>query len=42
MQEKEETYSGFWKQIGCTLSVIAIIGIISVIVIGLYMLLKGF
>ncbi|KQC29191.1 hypothetical protein AAY42_04205 [Flagellimonas eckloniae] len=42
MQEKEKTYNGFWKQIGCTLSIIAILGILAVIIIGFYMLLSGF
>ncbi|WP_420601302.1 hypothetical protein [Flagellimonas sp.] len=42
MEEKEKEYNGFWKQIGCILSVIAILGIVSVVVLGIYMLLKGF
>lgn len=40
--ENEETYNGFWKQAGCLLSVIAILGIIAVIALAGYMFVKGF
>ncbi|WP_255512456.1 hypothetical protein [Flagellimonas sp. S3867] len=42
MEEKEKEYSGFWKNAGCILSVIAIFGILAVIVIAVYMFAKGF
>ncbi|MGX1930335.1 hypothetical protein [Flagellimonas sp. 2504JD4-2] len=42
MEEKEQEYKGFWKNAGCILSVLAILGIIAIFVIGLYMLIKGF
>ncbi len=42
MQEKEKPYNGFWKQLGCILSVIAIFGIIALFVVGFYLFIKGF
>ncbi len=42
MEEKEEEYKGFWKNVGCILSVVAILGIITVLVIGAYMWSNGF
>ena len=42
MQQKEKDYNGFWKQLGCILSVIAILAILSVFIIGIYLLAKGF
>lgn len=42
MKEKEENYNGFWKQLGCVLSVVAIFAIMAVFAIGIYLLVKGF
>jgi len=42
MQEKEKEYNGIWKQMGCILSLIAILGIIAVVIIGLYLLIQGY
>ena len=42
MQEKEENYNGFWKQMGCILSVVAILAIMAVFAIGIYLLVQGF
>ncbi|WP_262885598.1 hypothetical protein [Flagellimonas ochracea] len=42
MQEKEQSYNGFWKQAGCFLSIIAILGIVAVFIIGFYLLISGF
>ncbi|WP_262420322.1 hypothetical protein [Flagellimonas meishanensis] len=42
MQENQNEYNGFWKQLGCILSIVAIFGIIAVFVIGFYLLLNGF
>ncbi|MGW9686171.1 hypothetical protein [Flagellimonas sp. 2504JD1-5] len=42
MEEKEKEYSGFWKNAGCILSVAAIFGIMVVIILAVYMLIKGF
>ncbi|WP_298789526.1 hypothetical protein [uncultured Allomuricauda sp.] len=41
MEEKKKEYKGFWKDIGCILSVVAILGIITIIILGIYMLLQG-
>ena len=40
MEEKE--YSGIWKQAGCILSLVAILGIIALFVMGFYLLIQGF
>lgn len=42
MEKMEEDYNGFWKQLGCWLSVIAILAIILIFVLGFYMLFNGF
>ncbi|MEZ4811029.1 MAG: hypothetical protein R2819_11780 [Allomuricauda sp.] len=42
MHKKEEVYNGFWKRLGCILSLVAIVGIVTVFVIGVYLLVKGF
>ena len=42
MQEKEENYTGFWKQLGCILSVIVILGMLTILGIGIYLFAKGF
>lgn len=41
MGEKQKEYNGFWKQLGCILSVIAILGILAVFAIGAYLFFKG-
>lgn len=40
MEEKE--YNGIWRQIGCILSLVAILGIIALFVMGFYLLIQGF
>ncbi|WP_262917768.1 hypothetical protein [Allomuricauda sp. F6463D] len=40
MQKKD--YNGIWKHVGCTLSLIAIFGMIALVVISLYLLIQGF
>jgi len=42
MEETEKEYGGIWKQAGCILSLLAILGIIVLFGIGIYLLLKGF
>ncbi|MDC6364585.1 MULTISPECIES: hypothetical protein [Flavobacteriaceae] len=42
MEKKEKEYNGFWKQLGCILSLIAILGIMAIFVIGFYLLINGF
>nr|WP_299382010.1 hypothetical protein [Allomuricauda sp.] len=42
MEEKQEEYNGFWKQLGCMLSVVVILAIVTVFAIGTYLLIKGF
>jgi len=42
MQEKEKEYNGFWKQLGCTLSLVAIFGIIALLIIGFYLLIGNY
>lgn len=42
MQEKEKEYNGIWKQIGCILSLVAIFGIITLVIIGFYLLIKNY
>ncbi|GMN05326.1 hypothetical protein MTsPCn5_07140 [Croceitalea sp. MTPC5] len=39
--EKEQEYSGIWKNIGCILSAIAIFGILAFIGIMAYQLFSG-
>lgn len=41
MEEHGGTYRGFWKQLGCVLSVVAILGIIAIVVLIVYMHLTG-
>jgi hypothetical protein len=40
--KKEKAYNGFWKQLGCILSLLAILGIAAVFIIGFYLLINGF
>ena len=40
--KKEKAYNGFWKQLGCVLSLLAILAIVAIFVIGFYLLIKGF
>ena len=42
MREKEKAYNGIWKQAGCILSLIAIFGIIALMIMGFYLLIKGY
>jgi hypothetical protein len=42
MQEKEKEYNGFWKQLGCILSLVAIFGIIALLIIGFYLLIGNY
>lgn len=42
MQRKEKDYNGFWKQLGCILSVIVILGMLTVMGLGIYLFAKGF
>ncbi|WP_350285969.1 hypothetical protein [uncultured Croceitalea sp.] len=38
---KEKEYTGIWRDIGCLLSAVAILGIIAVILIFIYQLVSG-
>ncbi|MEM9649454.1 MAG: hypothetical protein AAF969_13325 [Bacteroidota bacterium] len=42
MEEKQKEYNGFWKQLGCILSVVVILAIVSIFIIGAYLLFNGF
>ncbi|SHG33102.1 hypothetical protein [Flagellimonas flava] len=42
MEEKQKEYNGFWKQLGCILSVVVILTIVSIFIIGAYLLFNGF
>ncbi|WP_262708047.1 hypothetical protein [Flagellimonas allohymeniacidonis] len=39
--EEKEVYRGFWQQLGCVLSLIAILGILFLIGLGIYFFLTG-
>ncbi|WP_431160208.1 hypothetical protein [Flagellimonas beolgyonensis] len=39
MEEKEKEYNGIWKQVGCILSLVAILAIIALVVMGFYLLI---
>jgi hypothetical protein len=41
MPEKEKQYSGIWMKVGCFLSALAIIGILTIIVLFAFNLLSG-
>jgi len=38
---EEKAYNGFWKQMGCVLSILAILGIATILITGVYLLFKG-
>ncbi|WP_343486409.1 hypothetical protein [Allomuricauda sp. d1] len=38
---ENKDYNGFWKQAGCTLAAIAVIGFVGLIVMVFYFLFKG-
>jgi hypothetical protein len=40
--EEEKEYSGIWKDIGCVLSAIAILGILALFVVLGYLFFNGF
>jgi len=40
--KKEKAYNGFWKQLGCVLSLLVILAIIAIFIIGFYLLIQGF
>ncbi|WP_262510994.1 hypothetical protein [Flagellimonas nanhaiensis] len=42
MEKKEKEYRGFWKQLGCILSLVVILAILAIFVIGFYLLIKGY
>ncbi|MHA7862849.1 hypothetical protein [Flagellimonas marinaquae] len=42
MQEKEKEYNGIWKQLGCILSLVAILGIMAVFIVSFYLLLRNY
>ena len=42
MENKKKEYNGFWKQMGCILSLVAILAILAIFVIGFYLLIKGY
>lgn len=42
MSEKEKEYNGIWMKIGCGLSLLAILGIITIIVLFAFNLWQGF
>ncbi|WP_262706547.1 hypothetical protein [Flagellimonas pelagia] len=39
MEEKEKEYKGIWMQLGCILSLVAILGIIALFIMGIYLLI---
>ena len=40
--EKEKAYTGIWMKVGCFLSALAILGVITVMVIFLFNIWRGF
>ena len=41
MSKKEEEYTGMWMKVGCALSALAVIGIITIIILFAFNLLSG-
>ncbi|MEM1258299.1 MAG: hypothetical protein AAGH81_07215 [Bacteroidota bacterium] len=42
MAKKDEEYSGIWMKIGCVLSALAILAILTIIVLFAFNLISGF
>ncbi|WP_281499697.1 hypothetical protein [Allomuricauda sp. SCSIO 64092] len=42
MSKKEAEYTGIWMKLGCFLSALAILGIITIIVLFAFNLIRGF